>query len=150
MYYTFYNFSTCFNKNVPWLTQHGGVLKYLGESVMVCAWSCHFSLNKKGKHGICFGISARGNYYHSVDQVHAQNFLPKLIMILLEHCVVMFQWYKGFQMTTFMSALKGYKRRTHKRVGVPVRVSVQFSSKCQMHRAKLTSTRVLQCVLALG
>ena len=35
-------------KIVTWLTQCRGVSKYLGESVVVCSWGCHFSLHKKG------------------------------------------------------------------------------------------------------
>ena len=46
--YTIYTFSTCFNKNIPWVIQHVGMLRYLGEDVMVCAWGHHFSLCKKG------------------------------------------------------------------------------------------------------
>ena len=46
-------------------------------------------------------------------------------------------------MMTFMSVLKGYKRKIHERVGVP-------SFKFQAHRAKLTSLRVLWCIPAMG
>ena len=53
-------------------------------------------------------------------------------------------------MTTFMSALKGYIRKTHERVGVPVSNSKVPRFKFQVHRAMLTSARVIQCVLALG
>ena len=53
-------------------------------------------------------------------------------------------------MMTFMSALKGYKRKMHKRVGVPVSNSKVPGFKFQVHRAKLTSSRVLQCVPASG
>ena len=33
--------------NVSWLTWCGGTLRYLGESVMVCTWGCHFSLHER-------------------------------------------------------------------------------------------------------
>ena len=33
------------------MTQHGSALRYLGKSVMVCPWGCHFSLHKKGTRG---------------------------------------------------------------------------------------------------
>ena len=48
-------------------------------------------------------------------------------------------------MMTFTSTLRGYKRRMHKKVGVPVLVPVVSSS-----RFKLTSPRVPQWVLAPG
>ena len=54
---------------------------------------------------------------------------PKQIMTSTEHCVVMSWWCKGFQLMTFMSVLKGHKRKTHERVGVPC-------FKLQAHRAK--------------
>ena len=50
---------------------------------------------------------------------------------------------KGFQMMTITPALKGYKRKMHKRVGVP---SLRF----WVQRAKLTSSRVLQWISVLG
>ena len=68
------------------------------------------------KQSVCFGIFAQRDHSHSVDQVHAQTFLPKLIMTSLEHCMVTSWRCKGFQMI-FTSVLRGYKRRMHKRVG---------------------------------
>ena len=67
------------------------------------------------------------------------DFPKKQIMISLEHHVVTSKWHKGFRMMTYMWVLKGYKRKMHERMGVP-------SLKFQTHRAKLTPSRVLQCI----
>ena len=72
---------------------------------------------------------------------HMQWFLPKQIMMSLEHHVVMSQWCEGFQMMTFKSVLKGYKRRMHKRVGVPVSSSQVpgFKFRAQVNLLQSTS-----------
>ena len=62
---------------------------------------------KMGYKNVCFSGSAQSNYSHSVDQVDAQTFKPKQIMTSLEHHVLMSQQHRGFQLMTFMSALKG-------------------------------------------
>ena len=71
-------------------------------------------------------------------QLTCTDFPPKQIMTWSECHVVMSWWHKGFQMITFMSALKGYKRRIHERVGAPVSNSRVPSLKFGVHRAKLT------------
>ena len=120
-----YIFLHIFNKTKPLLTNCRGALRYLGETVMLYASGHHFSLHKKGNQSIHFGISAQGDYFHSVDEAHAQTFLPKQIMASSECHVVMSQWCKGFQMMTFMSVLKGYKRKMRERVRVPI-LSLEF------------------------
>ena len=85
---------------------------------------------KMCKQSVCFGISAQSDHFHSVDQVHVQTFPSKLIMTSSECPVVTSQWCKGFQMMTFMSTLRGHKRRTHERVGVPVPVESSSRFKC--------------------
>ena len=59
------------------------------------------------------------------------------------HHMVTSHWCGGCWMMTFTSVLKGYKRKMHERVGVT-------SFKFWAHRAKLTSSRVLWCIQALG
>ena len=48
----------------------------------------HFALYKRGNQTIHFGISVQSDYSHSIEQVHALSFLPKQIMMSLEHHVV--------------------------------------------------------------
>ena len=152
-FYTLYTFLLyitflhVLNKTKLWLTQCGGTLKYLGESVMVCAWGQNFSLQKGVIRASALASPLRATI---PTQLTRHSFQPKQIMTSSEHCVVMSQWCRGFWMVTFMSASKGYKRKMHKSMGIPVFNSRVPRFKFQVHRAKLTSLRVLQCIPAPG
>ena len=143
-----YIFPHVFNKMYPgWLDV--GCIKVPGDSVMVCAWGCHFSLHERGLE-------------HPLWDLCSEQLLPlswpgactdiptktdhDIIRALCGddwHHMVMSQWCGGFWMMTFMSVLKGYKKEdTQEDRG--------SRFKFWAHRVKLASSRVLQCISALG
>ena len=90
---------------------------------------------------IHFGISAQSNHSYSIDQAHVWPFLPKCIMMALEHHLAMSWWHKGFKMMSFISVLRGFKRRMQERIGgfcsssswVQFKVSVSLPKSTLVH-----------------
>ena len=83
---------------------------------------------------VCFSIHALSEGVHSMYQVHAHTFLPKEHDIIRATCghvchhMMMFWWCGVFQMMTFTSVLKEFKRKNAWEGG---------SSKLQFHRVKI-------------